>query len=109
LERRKDQEAEILSKDWTELLERTARFAERCKRAIYAPIRLRWDSGELVDADPIGVVSKIGYIKKNAALFALFLITDVSTKIPAAGDRNTPFCVIASLLFEMITGEGGAS
>jgi hypothetical protein len=105
LERRKDQAAELLSKDWTELLERTAIFAERCERVIYAPIRLISDSGEAVDGDPTGVVSKIGFIKDRAAICALLLITDVSTKIPAAGDRNTPFCVIASLLFEMITGE----
>jgi hypothetical protein len=109
LERRKDQEAEILSKDWTELLERTARFAERCKRAIFAPTRLTSDSGEPVDGDPTGFVSKIRYKKEMAAVFALLLITGVSTKIPAAGDRNTPFCVIASLLFEMITGEREAN
>jgi hypothetical protein len=102
---RMDQEAEILSKDWTELLERTARFAERCKQAIFTPIRLVLDSGELLDDDPTGVRSQIGYMKERAAIFALELITDVSTKIPAAGDRKTPFCLIASLLFEIITGE----
>jgi hypothetical protein len=53
------QESRQLQNEVKELRERTAKFAEQCKRAIFAPIRLVDDSGKLVDrdCDPRGVTS----------------------------------------------------
>jgi hypothetical protein len=103
--RRRDEETEKLQKDCAELLERMDRFAEQCKQFILAPVRLG-DPGEPpCDSDPTGAISKTSYWKERAAIFAVSLITEVSAKKPAAGDRNTSFCVIASQLFEVVTGE----
>jgi hypothetical protein len=104
-DRRLDEATEKLRKDWAELLERTTEIAERCKRAICAPIRLVSESGEVVDSDPTGVNSKSRYWKERTAVFGLCLTMDLSTKMAAAGSRNTSFCIIASRLFEMVTGE----
>jgi hypothetical protein len=43
--------------------------------------------------------------KQSTAVVALCLMVEVSTKYLAAGTRYTPYCVVASRLFEIITGE----
>jgi hypothetical protein len=59
--------------------------------------------------DPRGVTSKTGYLKEMTAIQAVGLMTQTSTKIPTAGSRNTSFCIIASRLFEIVTGQPDAS
>jgi hypothetical protein len=46
-----------------------------------------------------------GWKKTMTACCALSLIEECSTKKPAAGNRDTAFCMIASWLFEVVTGE----
>jgi hypothetical protein len=48
---------------------------------------------------------KRGWKKGITAICALSLIEECSTKKPAAGNRDTTFCMIASWLFEVVTGE----
>jgi hypothetical protein len=45
------------------------------------------------------------HLKSNAARSALCIMEKLSTKRPSAGTRNTPFCIVASLFFEAVTGE----
>jgi hypothetical protein len=73
--------------NYLDLLVRTTGLAAQCEKIIAAP------APKPDDTKPV------------AAIFALSLMTDLSTKKPAAGDRNTSFCVIASLLFEATTGD----
>jgi len=73
--------------NYLDLLVRTTGLAAECEKIIAAPAR------------------RADYKKRLAAIFAQSLVTDLSTKKPTAGDRNTSFCMIASLLFEATTGE----
>jgi hypothetical protein len=103
--RRLDEEAEKLRKEFTELIERIAKLSERCKQATLAPVRFTTNTGEPIDDVPTGVISKPHYWKEMAAISAGGLMSRTSTKLPAAGSSNTSFCVIASRLFEIVTGE----
>jgi len=73
--------------NYLDLFVRTTRLAAQCEEIIAAPARRADDK------------------KALAAIYALSLVTNLSTKKPTAGDRNTSFCMIASLLFEATTGE----
>lgn|SRR5262249_23374085 len=73
--------------NYLHLLVLTTGLAAQCEKIIAAPTR------------------KADHKKPLVALLAELLVTDVSKKKPTAGDRNTSFCVIASLLFEAVTGE----
>jgi hypothetical protein len=77
-------------RELTELSDKLARLAEQCKRSIL---------------DPAGPHPRSRADKIRTAFTALFLMLDTSKEPPAAGNRNTPFCLIASLLFEAATGE----
>jgi hypothetical protein len=48
---------------------------------------------------------KPGWKKGVTAMYALSLIKECSKRKPAAGNRDTAFCMVASWLFEVVTGE----
>jgi hypothetical protein len=77
-------------RELTELSEKLVELTEQCKRSIL---------------DPSGPHPKSAVEKIRTAFTAVFLVVGTSKKPPAAGDRNTPLCVIASQLFEAATGE----
>jgi hypothetical protein len=73
----------------TQLRQLLAKLAEHCKEVIHGRI---------------GVVSNQDLGKTRAAFTVLMLMEDISTKKPTAGDNNTAFCVITSMLIEAATG-----
>jgi hypothetical protein len=106
--RRKDEQSENLRKDLSDLRERLSKVVEQCRRALWSPIRLVDDSEDLnnpVDQDPRGAPSKTNYWKERTAIAAGGLMSSTAAKTPAAGHPNSSFCIIASRLFEIVTGE----
>jgi hypothetical protein len=85
-----DEHEEKPRKELIELSEKLAKLATQCNKSIL---------------NPAGPPPNSGVENIRTAFTALFLILDTSKKPPAAGDRNTPFCLVASLLFEAATGE----
>jgi hypothetical protein len=77
-------------RELTELSKQLAKLAERCKKSI---------------RNPSGPPPNSGVEKIRTAFAALFLMLQTTKMSPTAGNRNTPFCLIASLLFEAATGE----
>jgi hypothetical protein len=62
------------------------------------------ERGEKARLNPGGVIPNINVGKIRTAFTAWSIFDDVSDKRPAAGNRNTSFCIVASLLFEAATG-----
>jgi hypothetical protein len=85
-----DENEEKPRKELIELSEKLVKLAAQCNKSIL---------------DPAGPPPNSGVEKIRTAFTALFLMLDTSKKPPAAGDRNAPFCLIASQLFEAATGE----
>jgi hypothetical protein len=79
---------------WKKLRETVNELVPQCKAAI---------------RNPTGASPLTRWEKTHVAVNALSLMKHLSAKRPTAGTDNTPFCVIASLLFEAVTGEREAS
>jgi hypothetical protein len=77
-------------KELIELSETLVKLAAQCNKSI---------------RNPAGPPPNSGVEKIRTAFTALFLMLQTTKKSPTAGNRNTPFCLIASLLFEAATGQ----